>query len=230
VTRIVAGLSAPFPQTGVNRSRAQLITDILDYAGGLEDPDEKAKGGRALDDAIRQFNHVDWQFNVLTSDVTFIANTTDYPLNTFVPAASDFKSPLRMMILDDNNRTVTRLQWVPYPEWLNIDPSQRTLVSMPRLYTIRNPHEAGTVTFAPPLGPVFTYPKARLHYHRRIVRPSGDEAVLNVPEEVENALVQEAVAILLAKTRDFERTESARLIAREGRRQCQLAWRSFKDY
>lgn len=224
MARIVAGLQASYPQVNQNRTLAALVLDILEYAGGLDDEDERAKAERALNSAVRQFNHVSWSFNRLFKDVTFLANTSDYVM----PAG--FYTPWRGLIIDANDKTVRRIQWIPYDEWVLTRPNQRTGTSLPHGYTIRNIHETGMLTFFPPLGPgPFTYPKARIHYHRRIVVPIGT-AVMNVPSEVEEAIVQEGAAIMISKVRNFQEARDQRLLAREARAVCELRWRSWEDY
>ena len=224
MSRIVAGLQADYPQDNQNRTLSELVLDILEYAGGLDDVDEKAKAKRALESAVRQFNHISWSFNRSFKDVTFLADTSEYIM------LADFYTPWRAMIIDDNDKNVKRLQWVPYDEWLITRPNQRTGTSLPLGYTIRNIHEDGLVTFFPPLGPgPFTYPKARIHYHRRIIVPIGS-GVMNIPSEVEEAIVQEAVAIMISKVRNFAEARDQRLLSRDAKQVCELRWRSWEDY
>ena len=66
---IVTGKAASFPQTGSNRTRAEIVKDILDYVGGESDNTMKDRAARALNGAIRKFNQVAWAFNRQIEDI-----------------------------------------------------------------------------------------------------------------------------------------------------------------
>jgi hypothetical protein len=114
-----------------------------------------------------------------------------------------------MRLLDDNDVKREYLPWVRWEDWTKFDPDQSAKASVPNYYTIRDAHTLATIIFSPPLAIPSSRPKALLDYHIRIVL-TADGAVLQVPEEVEEALVAEAVAIMIAKTRTFEDARGAR--------------------
>lgn len=225
MTQVVTPLSSGFPQTGSNRTRNQLIADILSYVGGEGRTDAQARAGASLDASVRAFNSVAWKFNRLVQDITFTSSTADYALST------NFRSPLRAMLLDASDKTIATIAWVPYEEWTILYPSQQASSTIPSVYTARNVHETGLVTFDPPLSTSpFTYPKARIHYHRRIALAPGAEDVLNVPIEVEEALVQHAVAHTIAKVQTFAEARDAFALARALRLDVEAVHRDFEDF
>lgn len=66
-----------YPQTGANRSRAQVRTELGDLSGGGNKPDIKAKADRAWDAAVREFNSVAWSFNRVTEDIEIGSHMSD---------------------------------------------------------------------------------------------------------------------------------------------------------
>jgi len=193
------------PQTSNNRTRSELIDDILEFTGGEGDKDEQRRAGRALDSSVRRFNLTAWRFNRRQEEITFLDDTAEYQLT----AAAVFRNPLRMRLLDDSDVRREYLPWVRWEDWTKFDPDQSSKSSVPNYYTIRDAHTTATVIFSPPLSVPTSRPKALLDYHVRIAF-AADGAVLQVPEEVEEALVSEAVAIMIAKTRSFEDARGAR--------------------
>src|SRR5262245_41350095 len=66
-----------FPQTGANRTRAQVRSELADMSGGANKPDIKAKADRAWESAIREFNSVAWSFNRLQEDIAIGSHMLD---------------------------------------------------------------------------------------------------------------------------------------------------------
>ena len=85
------------------------------------------------------------------------------------------------------------------------------------------------MSFSPPLSTPTNRPKARIDYHVRIAVPTADAAVINVPQEVEEALVAEAVAIMISKTRSFEDASAARGSANVLRRLAEIQHKDWPD-
>lgn len=73
-TTVVTGKAASYPQTGDNRTRADIVKDILDYVGGESSTTMAERAGRALNAAIRYFNSVAWSFNRITDDILLDPN------------------------------------------------------------------------------------------------------------------------------------------------------------
>ena len=196
------------PQTSNNRTKSELVDDILEFVGGEGDKDDQRRAGRALDSSVRRFNTSAWRFNRRQEEITFLDDTAEYTL----AAAASFRNPLRMRLLDASDVRREYLPWVRWEDWTKFDPDQSSKSSVPHYYTIRDAHTTATVIFSPPLAVPTSRPKALLDYHIRIVL-AADNAVLQVPAEVEEALVAEAVAIMIAKTRTFEDAQGARASA-----------------
>lgn len=66
-----------FPQTGANRTRAQVRAELADMSGGGNKPDIKAKADRAWDAAVREFNSVAWSFARVQEDIVIGSHMKD---------------------------------------------------------------------------------------------------------------------------------------------------------
>ena len=66
-----------FPQTGANRTRAQVRDELADLSGGGNKPDIKAKADRAWDAAVREFNSVAWSFARVQEDIVIGSHMKD---------------------------------------------------------------------------------------------------------------------------------------------------------
>ena len=212
------------PQTGNNRARSELIDDILEFVGGEGDKDDQRRAGRALDSSVRRFNTIAWRFNRRQETITFLDDTAEYPL----VAAATFRNPLRMRLLDSNSVKREYLPWVRWEDWTKFDPDQSAKASVPNYYTIRDAHTLATIIFSPPLAIPSSRPTAVLDFHIRIIVPA-DGTVLQVPEEVEEALVAEAVAIMIAKTRTFQDAQGARANANALHNVVRIQYKDWPD-
>lgn len=216
--------SASFPQVSENRVVSDILDDLADYVGGGDRPAAQDRARRALRSAIRMANTVAWRFLRQRTTITLVNSTSDYPLD------ASFRSPRAALILDNNDKAAGTLEWVRYEDWARYEADERSLVTMPLAYTCRNAFATGTVTMIPPLGVINTgYPKVRLDYHARIALPTSDGAILAIPVDVEEAIVQEAVAFIVAKTRSFTEAQIARTVSRDLRAACEREWRDYPD-
>ena len=109
-------------------------------------------------------------------------------------------------------------------------PDQSSTGSIPLLYTAINIHETGQLTVDPVPAATLTYPTLRLFYHRRIEAPSGGGDVLEVPEEVEQAIFDEAIWRFLRKMKTFREAREAQASAIVSRAQLSQEYRDFEDY
>lgn len=217
-------LAASYPQTGANRPVSDILDDLADYVGGGDRPAAQARARRSLHAAVRMFNAMPWKFARQRQTITLLDNTSDYAL------AGAFRSPRAALLIDTGGKSVAPLEWVPYEDWARYDADELGTATSPDRYTARNQHETGLLTFLPPLGIINTqYPSVRLDYHQRIVVPAADNAVLGVPQEVEEAIVQEAVAIIVSKSRSFVEARDARAVARDLKAQVLNDWRDWPD-
>lgn len=66
-----------FPQTGANRTRAQVRSELADMSGGANKPDIQAKADRAWESAIREFNSVAWDFCRVQEDIAIGSHMLD---------------------------------------------------------------------------------------------------------------------------------------------------------
>lgn len=348
---IVTGKAAGFPQTGSNRTRAEIVKDILDYVGGESDNTMKDRAARALNAAIRKFNQVAWSFNrqiediqldptlgmlpnvsnptvsrdagvgtgfvlatgkvirywveervksgssvlkrndgpatvigtltgdgstdkpvitrpsVVNPDAThwaLFATSTDgiYPdggqiaevpiatttiedtrtgNNPLLPTGgifqggeydlnSDFRNPLYAHLIDEEGRERGSIHYVP---WRQFTPNlvRQTTGTMPLMYTVRNAWRTGKVSFLPRIGTgPLTYPFARIAYNSRIAQLTGDANVLQVPEEVEQAILEAALVPMIAKYRSFDEARIARSDAQDSFNLLAAEYQDFEDF
>jgi hypothetical protein len=70
----------------------------------------------------------------------------------------------------------------------------------------------------------------RLWYHTRIACPTTDSGKINVPTEVEEAIFQRAVSLLLAKRRTFKEARDATAQAQLRRASIERDYRDWEDY
>jgi len=223
VSNIVVPASASFPQTGINRTISSILTHLQDYVGG-GGVEGRSRALRALDETVRAFNSMAWRFNRKSTDITFVASTSDYALPATV------RSVWKVMLLDSDDELIDEIPFVTYQDFLLYDGSTQSPVSIPNEYTLFNMFDTGNIRFLPRLGTTFSYPKARVFYHIRIVVPSADdESTLTVPQEVETAIVRQAAALLVARTRTFEEAARARADADNLTAAAQREWRDFPD-
>jgi hypothetical protein len=220
--------SAGFPQIGGTRTRGEIVTDLLDYVGGAERPEAQARAVRALAETVRTFNSFAWRFNRLSEDITFVADMSEY---TFVD--TNLRDVWKVMLLDSDGELAGDLGFMPYEDFLRYDGSTVSTAQFPDEYTLFNTHNEGKIRFIPRMDATTvstSYPAARVFYHQRIVMPGTDADYLNVPQEVESAIVRQAAAILIARSRTFEEATRARADANEVMQAAKREWRDFPDF
>lgn len=183
---VIPSAASNFPQTGTGRTRAQLLTDIATAAGGENDSDRLTRALVALRRAVRVYNVVLWKPCKTSQDITLAAADRDYAL------ASDFAVPARAVLLDSNGKEagVDPLELWDYSDWLEWYGDETVTSDPPTMLMFNNPHNDGIAYVYPmPLAPTTaTYRKVRLYYYRRIVIPTGDNEVINIPQELEGGI------------------------------------------
>jgi len=214
---------ADFPQQNTNRTCGNILTDLLQFTGGTEDADAQEKAKLALQMAVREYNGILWNFNRVTQDITLTAET-DFTL------AAAFRAPLAATLLDSSNENTWTLSWLPWEEFIFQAWDRRGTGSMPLVYTARNVHETGVVTVWPKLTTPLTWPTMRMEYFRRILIPSGVGDTLNVPEEIEEGIVQRALAILIAMTRTYREARDQLQIAAAIKETLKMEYRGYPDF
>jgi hypothetical protein len=133
-------------------------------------------------------------------------------------------------MVDSNSATREDVSWIPWSVWVSDYPDQSNTGSIPLVYTARNIHQTGQVTVDPVPASSLTYPTLRLFYHRRIVFPTSGNSVLNVPEEVEQAIFEDAVWLYLRKVKTFREARDARAEALLSKSAIMFEYLDFEDY
>ena len=203
-----ASASSNFPQTSKNRPLEALTKEIASYTGGKKRTETIiGEAQDSLFQAIREFNEVAWIFNRTSEDLTLASPVSgtdaDYDLNRF------FRDPIAALYVDANGKTRRELDYIDWRVWLQERPSQTATTSSSSSYTVRNIHLQGRLTIDPaPATANLTYPTLRAYYHTRIACPGAGESI-NVPEEVEEAIFQRAVALFLSKKKSFREADAA---------------------
>lgn len=221
---VVIATSSAFPQTGSNRTVGEIISDLLDYTGGKERTEAENRARRALAESIRLFNAMAWRFNRRTTDITFLASTSDYTL------PGTIRDVWKVMLLDASGELNEDLEFVTYQDFLRYDGSTVSAVTIPDQYTLFNTFDTGNIRFLPRLGTTFGYPKARVFYHDRILMPGSDDGKLAVPPEVETAIVRQAASLLVARVRTFAEAQAAKTDADQATSAVIREWRDFPDF
>lgn len=211
------------PQTSQGRTRRDMVEELVSYIGGTNIDATKERAGKSLDGAVRRFNDILWKFNVVEQDVTLVASTDEYDLDT------PFRAPLRSYILDSNSKRRGAIDYIDYPEWLVISSWDSTGTSTaPCNYTIRNTHRESKVIYNP-LGATLKYPTVHHVYYTSIRLGPGQGDRLNVPDDVEESLFRWALYDLVLKERgpgeaSFYAQEATALRARSER-----TWRGWAE-
>jgi hypothetical protein len=223
--KVFVPVAADFPQISGLRDVGSIITDLLDYVGGADRPESQARARRALAETVRAFNGMAWRFNRRTKDITFLDDTSEYPLHATT------RDVWKVMLVDENSRFVDDVEFVPYEDFLRYDRTTISAVLIPNEYTIFNSFNEGKIRFLPRIGSgTFIYPTATIFYHKRIDVPSSDDDVMQVPIEVETAIVRQAAALLVARVRTFEEAARARADAKDITLGVQREWRDWPDF
>jgi len=217
-----------FPQDNSNRSLSSMALEIVGFSGGRARADLNDRAKESLRQAVREFNALKWTFNRVVEDITLSEPAADtvgeYDL------ANDFRNPIRAQLVDADNFTQESLCWIDWREWSYFLADQSTTTSSPQYYTARNIHEVGRLIIDAPAAATLTWPTLRVFYHRRIVNPTADNAVWNVPTEVEEAMFQRATALFLAKVKSFQDARDATLQASILKAQIEFEYRDWEDF
>lgn len=202
-----------------------MMDELASFTGGKTRTDTLDRAREAIFEEIRSFNSWSWTFNRVTEDITLTANgsTPDYALK------ADWRNPLRAQMVDSNNKTRDDVGWVEWGDWVSMLPDQSTTGSIPLLYTARNIHETGLITVDPVPATTLTYPTLRLFYHRRILCPE-DNAVINVPTEVEQAIFDGAIWRFLRKMKTFREAREALAPSILSMQAITQEYRDYGDY
>ena len=123
----VTQVPAPDTRSGITRM-------VLNYVQAVSDPDLEAAVHDAINGGVDLLNSRMWWWNVKSQDLTLVAATDTYTIN------SNFKKPLALHRLNSSSKLEGRLRWkepkVFFDEnaWNNSD-------SSPWAYTVINPKD-----------------------------------------------------------------------------------------
>lgn len=224
---VIATTAATFPQTAGLRTRSQLALEVSRFAGGGNDPERMTLANQHVDQIVRKMNAFPWKFNRVVNDVPLSGDDDEYTL------ASDFRSPLRALLVDSSSKERDTVTYVPFEEFVVAFAYKASAsASMPQYYTVRNVHETGKVQIYPPVNTAsLTWPTLRIYYHRRIVLASSESAKLNVPQEVEEAILHDAAALNLMSVEGATgRTVAMTSLARDLYLTVEREYRDYPDY
>jgi len=213
-----------FPQTLNNRSLDALKDELASFSGGQTRKDILKRAQEAIFEAVYAFNATPWTFNRVTEDITLVAAQSEYTLS------SNWRNPLRAQMVDSSSKTRDTVEWLPWVSWVSRFPDQSTTGSIPLMYTAFNIHETGQITVDPVPASTLTYPTLRLFYHRRIEVPSNGADILEVPQEVEQAIFDEAIWRFLRKMKTFREAKDAQVAALLSRSAITFEYADFEDY
>ena len=220
-----AGAAASnFPQTSKNRNLDSLKEELASFIDGGARDKNLVKAQQAIFEAIRSFNSWAWKFNRVTEDITLVAATADYTL------AANWRNPLRAQMVDSSGDTRNDVDWIDWSDWVSGFSDQSTTGSIPLFYTARNIHENGLITVDPVPATTLTYPTLRLFYHRRILCPVNGSTPINAPDEVEQAIFDEAIWRFLRKVKSFRDAREAQGSAILSKALITQEYRDFEDY
>ncbi len=220
-----SGSGTPFPQTGSNRELGELLMELSEHVGMGDDADAQQRALRSLQRAVNKYNTCQWKFNQTSQDVTLVADTDEYDLD------GTFNLPMRAIMLDTNDVEVFQLEFRTLRKKLDVETSNLGATTIPDVYFMFNLHKRGKVRFWPTIGPgPFPYPKCRLYYFSRIEVPNVTTGKLNVPEEVEEAILAQALAHFMRKEKGAREARDDFLLAAEARNEVEVLHRDFSDY
>jgi hypothetical protein len=222
--------SPGFPQSQTNRTRDVALIEMTEYFAGANRSDLQGRAARCYDAAVREYNDIPWKFARTTLDID-LATPSPASSDTY-DLTIDFRDPLKAFTVDSGGVERNPVVWVPYRRFRDNNPSLgQSVGGMPVYYTAYNVHALGRVQVWPKCIAPLTYPTLRLYCHRRIVFVGGAAtAVLDCPQEVEEAIFDLALAMLTDKEEGFQVAAGRYRRAQARREAVMIEWRDFSHY
>lgn len=122
----------------------------------------------------------------------------------FSDLPTNFRMPIKCHLLDEQGRERISLVYIPYRQYA-IFLSRVATASRPLFYTLRNRFGQGQAIFHPRPAAQILWPTARVIYDSPIIIPGGSpDAVLQVPQEMDEAIFQRATAIFIQRKKGPE--------------------------
>jgi hypothetical protein len=147
----------------------------------------------------------------------------DFDLN------SDFRNPRRAWWLSSTGQEQGRVEYIEWEgQFTEFDwPSAAGGAAL--AYTVRNSFGTGKLMLWPRSRLPQTWPAMRLLYNKRTAPATGEGDKLAVPPEVDEAIFQYAVALLLSRVRSFEEATKAFIMAADIRGSIEQEHRDWPD-
>jgi hypothetical protein len=142
---------------------------------------------------------------------------------------SDFRNPRRAWWLDAAGVEQGRVEFVEWEGDFTTFDWPGTGASPALAYTFRNSFGTGKGMIFPRVRLPQTYPSVRLLYNKRIALASGDGDFLLVPSEVDQAIFDQAVGIIISRVRSFVEAGPAFSLAARERDEVEQEWRDHAD-
>ena len=137
-----------------------------------DDPTVLAIAGDAVRSALLVYSRYNWPWDVIDQTISIVSGTDTYAL------AQKFKLPLSCYLLDGSSRRDKKVYYMEYASFLEEAGSNQD--GEPRLYTIPNAFESGTVLFYPRPTSAYT---AKLSYYRMVAHRFRDDAMpVEIPD------------------------------------------------
>jgi hypothetical protein len=223
-TNITSVGTSGFPQKSKNLTRSKVLSRIASYIGGASDAMATKRAGEAWEDAIESYNEIFWSFNRVRQDITLVADTNVYTLNT------DWRAYNRAVLLDSNSVERITVEWIDWDRWTDEETQQTHSSGIPYFYTAENTHERGEVRVDPTPGSSITYPTLRLYYWRWIEVPTAGGSQLNVPRDIDRAIYKLGVAMAVHKATTAREAAADYALAEQARQKAEDRYRQWPDY
>lgn len=144
--------------------------------------------GQFINRAIKELNTRPWKaLLTANTNITTSAGTATYSLDSL------YYKDSKVQRLDTSNNPAYTLE---YQDWeqFQMKVQQQSVTSAPLIYTLRNTHQDGLITFYPVPDQTYTI---TVQYYPRITLLAENDDTLSVPIEFENYIILRAQFYLL---------------------------------
>ena len=142
---------------------------------------------------------------------------------------SNFRSSIAANVIDANGIIRYPLRYIPWSLWTKRVYGSTSTVNLPYYYTVRNVHETGQVIFDPRPSSTTQYPIIRIDYFRRILTQASLGSRLNVPQEVDEAIFQLALAKIQLMVKGAQFAKDFISLGLGIREQVEWQWRDYTE-
>ncbi len=212
-----------FPQTGDNRTLQETADELLQFVGGVDDPEQLKRAKDSLRAAVRRYNSLLWNFTRASETITLLSSIGTYALD------KRFRAPVRVTVEDSGGVMRGRLARTTWTRFIDLHLLNAAEAQIPIRYTVENPHKIGDITISRTPASTITYPTVRVYQFRRIEFPANPKEKLNVPAEVGEGIFRWALADIIHKVRGGRASQPDQLIAREYLLDVRKSWEGYED-